>query len=221
MNSFTSNENITKGICLTTDIDTLLTHMNNSRFLRELDFAKIDFFERTGLFRLLRKYNGTIAVGATTVRYRRLIKLFQLYKIRSKIIYWDNLSIYIEHRFIASSDDFVSAIVLCRTRIKNCDVEAMMAEALEVPEGGDIEHAKREKPEKSLVLQKWIEHNEISSAMLRSTETTVANDDGAKGNGHTNFHKEMNGNSTSKEAIDQTKSSVVEDIGCTNPTFNE
>lgn len=73
------------GICLTTDIDTFLYHMNNARFMRELDFARADFYERTGLFRCIRAKNGGIALGATTIRYRRFVRLFSRYIITSKV----------------------------------------------------------------------------------------------------------------------------------------
>ncbi|KAK9876586.1 hypothetical protein WA026_013965 [Henosepilachna vigintioctopunctata] len=211
-------------ICLTTDIDTLLTHMNNARFLRELDFAKIDFFERSDLFRLIRKHKGSICLGATTVRYRRYIKLFSLYKIISKIIYWDSQSIYMEHRFVTSCDDFVNAIVFCRTRIANCDVEALMSEALLVPENGDLEHAKREKPPLTPVLKKWIEHNELSSALLRSaSKMEPQSGEAVTDVGAGKYAKEVNGNAKklSKEIIDQTVMRPFDVIGCSNPTFSD
>lgn len=73
------------GFCLTTDVDNLLTHMNNARYLRELDFAKIDFNERTGLYNEIRKRKGSMVLGATTIRYRRFIRLFSRYYITSKV----------------------------------------------------------------------------------------------------------------------------------------
>lgn len=74
------------GLCLTTDIDTFLYHMNNARFIRELDFARADFYERTGLYKCVKSKGGTVAMGATTVRYRRFIRLFHRYMITSKVI---------------------------------------------------------------------------------------------------------------------------------------
>lgn len=214
------DETSIKGICLTSDIDTLLTHMNNARFLRELDFAKIDFLERTGLFYLIRKHKGSICLGATTVRYRRFIKLFSCYRITSKIIYWDDCSFYMEHRFIASADNFVSAVVLCKTRIANCNVEDMMNEALLIPENGDIENAKRERPQLTPLLKKWIEHNEMSSALLRNVKTTAS--DTTEMNGNVTSTIEVNGNTDIlKESVDQSNCKAVEIVGCTNPTFSE
>ena len=37
------------GLCWTTDIDYFL-HMNNGRYLREMDFGRFNFYFRTGLF---------------------------------------------------------------------------------------------------------------------------------------------------------------------------
>lgn len=73
------------GFCIPRDVDHLLTHMNNARFLRELDFAKVDFFERTGLFRRMYKDKGHFFVSATTIRYRRFIKLFSRYIITTRV----------------------------------------------------------------------------------------------------------------------------------------
>lgn len=160
-------ETSVKGICITTDIDTLLYHMNNARFMRELDFARIDFYERTGLYKTIRKKGGSLAVGATTVRYRRFVKLFHRYIITSKIIYWDDQSIYMEHRFITPKDNFVNAIVTARTRLINCNAEDIMKDLIAPPDG-DIEMAKKTKPEMPPDLEKWLEFNAMSSAKLRN-----------------------------------------------------
>lgn len=73
------------GICLSTDVDTLLYHMNNARYLRELDFARVDFYERTQLYRTIRSKKGAVVQGACTIRYRRFVRPFSCYKITSKV----------------------------------------------------------------------------------------------------------------------------------------
>lgn len=59
--------------------------MNNARFIRELDFARVDFYERTGLYKRIRSKGGSIAMGATTIRYRRFVRLFNRYTITSRV----------------------------------------------------------------------------------------------------------------------------------------
>ncbi|XP_018573377.1 protein THEM6-like [Anoplophora glabripennis] len=155
------------GICLTTDIDNLLNHMNNARYIRELDFAKIDFNERTGLYQKIKSCGGSIVLGATTIRYRRFIKLFNRYHITTKIVYWDDQNIYMEHRFITPSENFINAIVLCKTRLTNCNADQIITDLIVSSSNCDVESAKSQKPEISAELAKWIESNEISSALLR------------------------------------------------------
>lgn len=182
------------GLCLTNDIDTLLYHMNNARYLREVDFARVDFYERTRLYRTIRSKGGSVVQGATTIRYRRFIRPFTRFSISSRIVYWDNQSIFMEHRFIGRSDGFIHCIALCRQRVIECSAEDVMAallkpssatatsstaclEKLENGLGGGVtgttvasgsEYAAKLKPELPPEVAKWLEWNEISSASLRS-----------------------------------------------------
>lgn len=73
------------GVCLSTDVDTLLYHMNNARYLRELDFARVDFYERTRLYRTIRAKGGAVVQGACTIRYRRFVRPFSRYTITSQV----------------------------------------------------------------------------------------------------------------------------------------
>lgn len=79
------------GICLTTDIDLLLFHMNNARYVRELDFARFDFFKRTGLFAKIKSKGGEVVQGGNSIRYRKFIRPFTVYEIRSKVT-WTGIS---------------------------------------------------------------------------------------------------------------------------------
>lgn len=76
---------LVSGICLSNDVDTLLYHMNNARYLRELDFARVDFYERSGLYKAIKAKGGAVVQGACTVRYRRFIRPFSVFKIHSKV----------------------------------------------------------------------------------------------------------------------------------------
>lgn len=115
----TNNRKSFTGICLTNDVDTLLYHMNNARYLREIDFARVDFYERTKLYKTILSKGGSVVQGATTIRYRRFIRPFTLFQITSKIIYWDDQFIYMEHRFVSPVDGFIHCIAICRQRLIN------------------------------------------------------------------------------------------------------
>lgn len=180
------------GLCLTNDIDTLLYHMNNARYLREVDFARVDFYERTLLYRTIRSKGGSVVQGATTIRYRRFIRPFTRFKISSRIVYWDNQSIFMEHRFIGAGDGFIHCIALCRQRVIECSAEDVMATLLKgnatatsstecldrlengggaiiVGNGGsEYVTSSKLKPDMPPEVAKWLEWNEISSANLRN-----------------------------------------------------
>jgi len=62
--------------------------MNNARYLREADFARYYYFDRSGLYAAIAKKNGTVNQTASIVRYRRAISIFMPYKIITKVIFF-------------------------------------------------------------------------------------------------------------------------------------
>ena len=72
------------GVCLTTDMD-FQWHMNNARYLRECDFGRVDLWLRNGVWDAVKALGGGITLGASTIRYRKSLRLFDTYMIRSKV----------------------------------------------------------------------------------------------------------------------------------------
>ena len=62
-------------LCWPNHLDPYL-HMNNSRYLREMDFGRYDFYVRTGLAKQFPD-----VLNACLVRYRRAISIFTLFKV--------------------------------------------------------------------------------------------------------------------------------------------
>lgn len=168
------DESMYSSICLTTDIDILLYHMNNARYLREVDFARTDFYSRTGLWQKIREKGGLAFQGGTSIRYRRFIRLFSLYYITSKIVYWDQNSIYMEHRFITKRDNFVRAIVYCKQKVVKCNVEEIMTELMKNPVTKVVNDV-RSKPECPPEVRLWIESTMVSSTKLRENSVWINN----------------------------------------------
>jgi hypothetical protein len=48
------------------------------------------------------------------LRYRRSIDFLVLFKLVTKLLYWDERSLYFEQRFISLHDGFVRAVALCK-----------------------------------------------------------------------------------------------------------
>ena len=58
-----------------------------------------------------------------------------------QIVYWDEKTIFMEHRFITPSDGFVRAIAICRQRLLDCSAEAVVGALINkgVKQNGNIE----------------------------------------------------------------------------------
>ncbi|KAL4712482.1 hypothetical protein ACJJTC_007498 [Scirpophaga incertulas] len=153
--------------CLLTDVDTLLYHMNNARYLRELDFARADFYERTGLYSSIKAAGGAVVQAAATIRYRRFLKPFTKFTITSKAIYWDDKTVFMEHEFIGPGG-FVHAVAVCRQRVIDTSASAIADLLVQLHCAGACRPTPSKMPPE---LELWVQSNEISSARLRSVVT--------------------------------------------------
>lgn len=143
------------GFCFTQDLDLVLKHMNNARFVRDLDFCRFHFYDRSGLYDQMVKRKTDALQAATNIRYRRVIPLFSFYKIVTQMIYWDDKSVYLEHKFI-TNDGFIRAVVLSKATMLKANVNDVM-ESLDAGP----------KPELTPDLDYWIKSMEESSQKLR------------------------------------------------------
>ncbi|XP_067638938.1 protein THEM6 [Eurosta solidaginis] len=145
------------GLCTSQDVDIFIRHMNNARYLRELDFARFHYYALTGLYEKVRDRKGGAVQGASSVRYRRTIPIFHPYKIQTKLIWWDEKAIYLEQSFVTLSDGFVRAVALSKQCITNCDVTEIMKTYAETAT----------RPEMPAELKLWLDSIELSSQKLR------------------------------------------------------
>lgn len=83
---------------LPNDLD-LHAHMNNGRYLSIMDLGRLDLMARTGLGRVALERRWIPLVAWVSIRYRRPLKLFQRFDLRTRIVYWDTKWFYIEQRF--------------------------------------------------------------------------------------------------------------------------
>jgi acyl-CoA thioesterase FadM len=151
------NQLLFSGICTTQDVDIFIRHMNNARYLRELDFARFHYYGLTGIYAKIKKHGGGAVQGASSVRYRRTIPIFNFYKIETELVWWDEKAIYIEQRFV-TFDGFVRAVAMSKQCITKVNVMDLMKEF----------DAKR--PEQPEELKIWLEAIEASSKKLRKDD---------------------------------------------------
>ncbi|KAG5669420.1 hypothetical protein PVAND_017307 [Polypedilum vanderplanki] len=145
------------GLCTTQDVDIFIRHMNNARYVRELDFARFHFYGLTGIYSLIKKMGGGAVQGASSVRYRRTIPIFNPYKITTELIWWDEKAIYLQQKFI-TFDGFVRAIAMSKQNITKVNV-------MDVMKKFDVK-----RPDQPEELKIWLDAIEISSKKLRKDE---------------------------------------------------
>lgn len=76
--------------------------------------------------------------------------------VQTRLVYFDQRSLYFEQTFISKPDDFVRAVAFCKNTIVNCDVPTMLKNLYDF-----------DQPECPPDLSKFIEANEISSNRLK------------------------------------------------------
>ncbi|EHB17999.1 hypothetical protein GW7_10507 [Heterocephalus glaber] len=146
------------GRVLPSDLD-LLLHMNNARYLREADVARIAHLTRCGVLGALRELGGHSVLAASCSRYRRSLHLFEPFEVRTRLLGWDDRAFFLEARFISLRDGFVCALLRSRQHVLGTSPERI------------VQHlCKRrvEPPELPEDLKHWITYNEVSSQLLRA-----------------------------------------------------
>ncbi|RDH74865.1 acyl-CoA thioesterase [Mycolicibacterium moriokaense] len=96
-------ETITKWRVLPTDID-LFGHMNNSRYLLLMDYARVDYLARLGLLRTAVKNRWTIPVGSAQLEFRRSLRPFEWFEIGTQVLSWNERCFYMRQTFRSATD---------------------------------------------------------------------------------------------------------------------
>lgn len=75
------------------DIDPFL-ELNNGRILTLYDIGRLSLFRRMGIIPVMRQHGWTGVVAGSSVRYRRRLRQFHRFEMRSTVVGWDNRFIY-------------------------------------------------------------------------------------------------------------------------------
>lgn len=93
-----------------TDLDVLF-HMNNGKYFSLMDLARTDLMVRSGAFRKLSKEKMYPVVAAETMKFKRSLNLFQKFIIETKVIGWDEKSVFLEQIFKSKKGIHAYAVV--------------------------------------------------------------------------------------------------------------
>jgi len=158
------------GFVLTSDIDFLLTHMNNARFLRELDFARIDHGTRSDFMPETMSRGGMILLSSSFIRYRLPLPVFSRYKIVTNVVWWDEKNVYLNHKVITLRDDIIRAVIYARASCLKVNVHEIVEK---ISPGTGM-------PDKDSIApdyKKWMETLELSSQLMKANRNIKAVDD--------------------------------------------
>ncbi len=86
-------------------------HMNNGRFLAVMDLGRLDLLIRTGLAPTLLRHRWQPLAGAVNIRYKMSLLPFQRYRLRTRLLGWDEKWFYIEQRFERKNRTIAVALV--------------------------------------------------------------------------------------------------------------
>ncbi|MBK1634176.1 acyl-CoA thioesterase [Rhodovulum adriaticum] len=90
-------------ICWPWDLD-IWMELNNGRTLTLLDLGRLPLAKRVGLIAALKAQGWGLTMAGVSVRYRRRVRMFQRFEIRSRCVGWDNRFIYIEQGMWRNGD---------------------------------------------------------------------------------------------------------------------
>ena len=82
-----------------TDLDTS-AHMNNGRYLTLMDLGRLDVMVRSGLWRPILRHKWTPIATAVMIRFRRELRLWQRFRLESRIVAWDEFTVVMEQIFL-------------------------------------------------------------------------------------------------------------------------
>lgn len=84
------------------DLD-LSLHMNNGRYLTIMDLGRLDILIVSGLWRAVLRHRWTPIASAIKIRFRREMRLFQTFRLETRLVAWAGDHVVMEQVFILTS----------------------------------------------------------------------------------------------------------------------
>ncbi|MEE4383782.1 MAG: thioesterase family protein [Pseudomonadales bacterium] len=89
------------------DLD-VFGHMNNGRYLQIMDVARADWMGRAGVLSSMWRHRWSAVLGGGVIRFRRSLGPFQQYRVRTRLLGWDERWWFLEHCFLDPLDQRVA-----------------------------------------------------------------------------------------------------------------
>ncbi len=105
---------VSRHVCWPHDLDVWL-ELNNGRILTLYDLGRFVLFRRIGIASMMRAKGWGGTVAGSSVRYRRRVKAFDRFEMRTRMVGWDDRFFYIEQAMWRREE--CTSHVLLRTAI--------------------------------------------------------------------------------------------------------
>jgi acyl-CoA thioesterase FadM len=107
-------ETVTRWRVMPGDLD-LFGHMNNSRYLMLMDFARLDYLARIGLMITAFRRRWIVPVAMTQVDFYRPLKPFQKFEIGTQVLSWNHRWFYMRQTFRTQCPNRIIATAYVKT----------------------------------------------------------------------------------------------------------
>lgn len=95
------------------DLDVYL-HVNNGVYLQMMDVARTNLIADLGAFPALRGRGWYPVAAASTVTYRRSLRLWERFAITTRVVGWDPRVVYVEQEFTRGTEHVARGWVAAR-----------------------------------------------------------------------------------------------------------
>lgn len=146
------------------DLDALL-HVNNGVYLTLMDLGRTDLLLRSNAYHAVRKQGWYPVLAAETIRFKKSLTLFQKFTIRTRVVGWDERSIYLEQQFLSKGKLVAKAVVDARF-LKKKGGNVAPAELLAFL---NIEHNRPDLPD---WVATWVQSNRQMTMELSDTNVS-------------------------------------------------
>lgn len=136
-------------IVLPNDLDVFM-HVNNGVYLTYADLGRTDLMLRSGLFRLFRQNGWYPVVAEETIRFRKSLTLGQRFVIHTRVVGWQDASIYLEHDYMLG-DTLVARAFIDGRILSRKEGKLDVSDALRIL---NLDHTSPALPE---AFQRWVD----------------------------------------------------------------
>ena len=92
------------------DLD-LNFHVNNGRYLTMMDLGRIHLTGLNGMLWFCLKRRWMPVIGSAKIHFLKPLNCFNVFKLTTKVVYWDEKWFYIEQSFYRNDELYVTALV--------------------------------------------------------------------------------------------------------------